>query len=148
MSKLSNKHLVCVEWLDAWGREAGEFTEAEIISDLHHPAPIRTFGLLVHENENGVMIAQEITTPEDTGEATFRGLGFIPSGMIQNIIDLGPPKAKKPRKVISIKPTKPYLCTCENGPDPECVEHTKTQQFLKKQPASFEVPLDPEKIDS
>jgi hypothetical protein len=102
--ELATLPLVCVVWLDAHGRTDGEFTAEDIARDHHDPAPIKTFGLLVHVDERGVSIAQEITS-EGTAPATYRGLGFIPRGMVQEIIHLGVPRrpAKK-RKANGEKP--------------------------------------------
>jgi hypothetical protein len=94
--ELATLPLVCVVWLDAHGRTDGEFTAEDIARDHHDPAPIKTFGLLVHDDERGVSIAQEITS-EGNAPTTYRGLGFIPRGMVQEVIYLGVPKrpAKK-----------------------------------------------------
>jgi hypothetical protein len=84
--------LACAIWDDAHGSASGEFTAAEIARDHHDPALIRTFGLLIHEDERGVTIAQEITSAPDEDLPTFRGLGFIPRGMLRELIVLGVPK--------------------------------------------------------
>lgn len=95
---LARLPLVCAIWDDAHGRTDGEFTAEEIARDHHDPAPIKTFGLLVHDDERGVSIAQEITSDGDA--PTYRGLGFIPKGMLKELILLGVPKrpAKKREK--------------------------------------------------
>lgn len=89
--------LVCVVWSDAHGRESGEFTEDEIMEQFHEAAPIHTFGLLIKDDGQGVTIAQEWTNP-DGGKPTFRGLGFVPRGMVKEVIHLGVPKQKMTRK--------------------------------------------------
>lgn len=93
--------MVCVIWLDAHGRSDGEFTAEEIARDFHDPAPIKTFGLLVNDDDRGLTVASEITSGEND-EPTYRGLGFIPRGMVQDVIQLGIPKraAKKRAKKV------------------------------------------------
>jgi hypothetical protein len=94
---LATLPLVCCVWDDAHGQTAGEYTVEEIIRDHHDPAVIRTFGLLVHDDERGVTVAQEITSDGDGGP-TYRGLGFIPRGMLKELIMLGVPKRPSVRK--------------------------------------------------
>jgi hypothetical protein len=95
--ELSTLPLVCVIWDDAHGRTAGEYTQVEILRDLHHPAAIYTFGLLVADDETGVTVAQEITNPDEDGDSTYRGLGFVPRGMVKEVINLGIPKRPRAR---------------------------------------------------
>jgi len=90
--------LVCAIWDDAHGRSGGEYTAEEIARDLHQPTKIRTFGLLVHDDDRGVTVAQEITNPDESEEPTYRGLGFIPRGMLRELIVLGPPKRPRRQK--------------------------------------------------
>jgi hypothetical protein len=96
---LTDRPLVCVEWLDAHGSTVGEHTIEEIQRDRHKPAPILTFGLLLIDDEKGITVASEITgTEERDGATTYRGVGFIPRGMVREVIPLGVPKKKKPSK--------------------------------------------------
>jgi hypothetical protein len=99
--ELATLPLVCCIWLDAHGRADGEFTADEIARDHHDPAPIKTFGLLVHEDERGVTIAQEITS-EDGDEGRYRGLGFIPRGMLQELIPLGIPRRPAKKRAVKV----------------------------------------------
>jgi hypothetical protein len=93
MSKyLASLPLVCVIWDDAHGRAAGEYTQGEILRDLHHPAVIYTFGLLVADDDKGVTVVQELTNPLDDADDTYRGLGFVPRAMVKEVINLGIPK--------------------------------------------------------
>lgn len=98
MKPLASLPLVCAIWDDAHGRATGEYTAEEIVRDLHEPTKIRTFGLLVHDDARGLTIAQEITNPDSGDEPTYRGLGFIPRGMLQELIHLGTPKRARKRK--------------------------------------------------
>jgi hypothetical protein len=83
---------VCVVWNDAHGSATGEYTTEEIIRSHHDPMAIRTFGLLVHDDDRGLTIASEITNPDSGDEPVFRGIGFIPRGMLREVIMLGTPK--------------------------------------------------------
>lgn len=83
--------LCCVIWDDAHGRAGGEYTAEEISRDLHQPAVIKTFGLLLQDDERGVTLVQEITSGEDE-TTTYRGVGFVPRGMVREVILLGQPK--------------------------------------------------------
>ncbi len=94
MTQLSKCPLVCVVWYDAHTLQAGEYTLEEIDDSFHEPALIHTYGLLVRDNEKGVTIAQEWTNPEDSNP-TYRTLGFVPKGMIKEVIHLKLAKAKK-----------------------------------------------------
>jgi hypothetical protein len=100
--ELANLPLVCVIWDDAHGRAAGEYTQGEILRDLHHPAAIHTFGLLVADDATGVTVVQELTNPLDTDDDTYRGLGFVPRAMVKEVVNLGipkrPPAPRKPRR--------------------------------------------------
>lgn len=90
--KLANKPLVAVTWDDAHGTNLGDYSESEIERDFHKPARYTTFGLLVKENEAGVTLASDVS------EGTYRGVAFIPRGMIVEIVNLGVPQKREPRK--------------------------------------------------
>ncbi len=100
MSALAPLPLCCVVWDDAHGSAGGEFTAEEIERDLHQPAVITSFGLLVCQNERGVTIAQEITSGTDA-EPTFRGLGFVPAGMLREVVMLGVPRRPRAKKPVT-----------------------------------------------
>lgn len=89
---LSDRPLVCVVWDDAHGGDFNEYTADEIARNRHRAARIQTFGLLVQDDERGLTLAQEMTA-EPAGEFThFRGINFIPRGMVREVIALGVPK--------------------------------------------------------
>lgn len=87
-----HKHLVCVVWDDAHAMLAGDYTAQEVQMQFHKPSRYHAFGLLVQEDEAGITIATEWC------EEGWRGLNFIPKGMIVETIDLGEPKRKKTKK--------------------------------------------------
>lgn len=104
---LADLPLVCVLWLDAHDGKEGEYTKAEILKDYHEPAVIRTFGLLLIDDEKGITLVKEITTEEDEeGETTYRGRGFIPRGMVKELISLGIPKRPRKKTLRTPSPTK------------------------------------------
>lgn len=98
MKSLSPLPLVCAIWLDAHGRTDGEFTADDVAREFHRPVPIKTFGLLVCDDDRGVTIAQEITSEDEGAPPTYRGLGFIPRGMLRELIHLGAPKRARQRR--------------------------------------------------
>lgn len=90
--------LCCVVWDDAHGRVAGEFTVEEVHRELHHPAVIKTFGLLLLDDDRGVTVVQEITSGAEE-PVTYRNVGFVPRGMVREVILLGQPKRPRARRV-------------------------------------------------
>jgi len=89
---LSKKHLVCVLWDDAH-MSMDEFTPDEIGKDFHRAEGVKSFGLLVHDDEKGVTLA----TDEGATDGRYRKINFIPRGMITDIIDFGSPRKKTKR---------------------------------------------------
>lgn len=79
--------VVCVAWNDAHGNT---FTTYEAHEIPHAPAVVRTYGLLLREDETGVSIANEVF---ETGG--YRGVTFIPKGMIKSIEDVKRPRKRK-----------------------------------------------------
>jgi len=92
-TNLAPKPLVAVAWDDAFTIATGDYSEQDIIRDHHKPARYTTFGLLVYRNERGIMLACDYS---EDGE--YRGLNFIPGGMVVEVHDLGIPKPKRKRQ--------------------------------------------------
>jgi hypothetical protein len=120
---LANLPLVCVLWLDAHDGKAGEYTKTEILQDYHKPAIIRTFGLLLIDNEEGVTLVKEITSEDDEeGETTYRGRGFIPRGMVKELVNLGVPKRPRRRtpssKKVPVPRVQEEVATSDNDATP------------------------------
>lgn len=86
--KLTSYHLYAVVWDDAWGEDA-QMTLHEIESKQARAQRFTTFGLMIKENEQGVVLAGEL---EEDG--AFRHVMFIPAGMIVEKVDLGVPTRK------------------------------------------------------
>lgn len=93
MKPLASKPLVCIIWEDAHGSSLGDYAESEV-EHFHQPATYTSFGLLLKRDDKGVSIASEWTGHE------YRGLSFIPSQMIRDVIDLGLPKRPKRARVV------------------------------------------------
>lgn len=91
-NQLTTYSLVCVIWDDAH-MSLDEYTRDEIARDIHRAEKVKSFGLLVQEDETGVTLA----TDEGSTDGKFRKVNFIPKGMIVEKIDLGIPKAKRTR---------------------------------------------------
>ena len=78
--------VVCVTWTDAHGNAFAIYEAHEL---PHAPAIVRTYGVLLREDDAGVSIANEVFEG-----GNFRGVTFIPKGMIRELTDIG----HKPRK--------------------------------------------------
>lgn len=95
-----DKKLVKVTWLDAQASATNAYAEYEI---PHAPIEINTLGWLLRQDEHGVSIANEWCT-----DATYRGLTFIPHGMIKAVEDIiKVPKKRKSRAKIEPEIEKP-----------------------------------------
>lgn len=81
------KELVAVKWLDAHGQGTNAYSEHEI---PHAAIEIVTYGLLLREDAAGVSVANELCS-----DNTYRGVTFIPAGMLVEVTKL---KVSKPRK--------------------------------------------------
>ena len=91
MTALFRYPAVVVIWDDAHARnQAVEYTEDEV-RNLHRAEPVRTLGLLLHEDEQGVSLYCE-----ETGPDAVRGANFIPAAMVREIIRIG--QLRRPRK--------------------------------------------------
>jgi hypothetical protein len=75
--------LVKVIWNDAFTDLTKHVYSAAEIN--HEPAVLESVGWLLREDEIGITIAQDKITGE---EFTYRNVGFIPRGMIVNIVTL------------------------------------------------------------
>jgi len=90
---LSKRELVCIIWDDAH-HSMDEYTDQEIERDIHKPARLVLFGLLVKSDEKGVTLAME-----ETAEGTsLRHVFFVPRAMVVEEVLLGKPKRKVERK--------------------------------------------------
>ncbi len=89
---LSARHLGCIVWDDAH-MSMDEFTKDEIDKDIHKPARVRSFGLILKSDTIGVTLG----TDEDDN-AIVRKVNFIPRAMIVEEVDLGVPRKKVTRK--------------------------------------------------
>ena len=73
--------LIQVTWADAHGSGAGNaYAEHEI---PHSPIIIRTVGWLLRQDAAGVSLACEVCE-----DGTFRGVTFVPAGMIQGEVEV------------------------------------------------------------
>lgn len=74
---MNEKKLVAVTWNDAHGSATSAYAEHEI---PHAPIVIVTYGLLLRDDEAGVTIANEVCD-----DSTYRGVTFVPRGMIVKV---------------------------------------------------------------
>jgi hypothetical protein len=82
------KPLVAVKWLDAHGSSTIAYAEHEI---PHAAIVVITEGRLLRDDEAGITLANE-----RCADHTWRGVTFIPSGMIVSVS--APEHATRPRK--------------------------------------------------
>lgn len=87
-TQLKNKTLVAVTWNDAHGNALGEFAAHEI---PHAPYVWTTIGFLLRRDDQGVSLASELGA-----EGNYRGVNFIPQGMILSVKELLKPRVKRP----------------------------------------------------
>lgn len=80
-----------VVWNDA--HASLEEVAADEVAGRHKPSVIHTYGYIVRSDEVGVSIAAEWLPAENGGDETFRGVTFIPRGMV-----IEEHKARQPRR--------------------------------------------------
>lgn len=85
--------LVEVLWDDAH-MSLDEYTAEEAERDIHRPEQVKSYGLLVREDERGVTIAMDI----GVSDGKYRKLTFIPKGMVIKVTELGQPRQPRKRK--------------------------------------------------
>lgn len=84
------KDLVAVKWLDAHGSSTTAYAEHEI---PHAAIEITTYGLLLREDDAGVTVAGEWCK-----DNTYRGVTFIPKGMMVEIHRIAGTRVKRKKK--------------------------------------------------
>ncbi len=77
-----NKHLVLVEWNDAWADTDG-FATLHGVQQTHHPMLVQTLGWLLQDDETGISLVNEQSTAD--GQQTYRGRTFIPRAMVVDV---------------------------------------------------------------
>lgn len=88
------KELVSVKWLDAHGTSITAYAEHEI---PHAAYEVTTYGLLLREDDSGVSVAAEVCS-----DNTYRGVTFIPKGMIVEVHRLSGAKRKQKKANTSV----------------------------------------------
>jgi hypothetical protein len=73
--------MVKVLWGDAWG-SSGWASQSAIVKE-HAPLPVESYGMVVKHDKVGISIA----SGKDANGA-FLGNGFVPKGMIKEVIEL------------------------------------------------------------
>lgn len=91
---LASLHLVVVIWSDACFSNLNDMTREAAIRDLHKPTIYRSWGLLVHEDEEGILLASD----ECVTDPGYRQFSRIPRPMVVEMIDLGVPVRPKPSR--------------------------------------------------
>ncbi len=87
--------LVVVTWLDAHTIGNDEIAESEAVGKTHFGWPTHTVGWLVKSDDDGVTLTTDVISAKgEETERCFRGLHFIPRGMVQAEHKFNPPKRK------------------------------------------------------
>lgn len=84
---MSDKKLVAVTWQDAHGSAVSAYAEHEI---PHAAIVVTTYGLVLREDDAGISVANEVCE-----DGTYRGVTFIPRGMI---VKVAPVKRERKKK--------------------------------------------------
>jgi len=93
--------LVILEWLDAHSPGSTEVVGPENLNDLHTPLLVSTTGWLLRDDSIGVTIACE-----HVGGKEYRGVTFVPRGMVMTVTPVNKPRARK-KSIKAIDPTPP-----------------------------------------
>jgi hypothetical protein len=87
---VTHPKLSCVSWTDAHGNALTTFEAHEV---PHAPVVVRTFGVIVKQDDVGITIASE---QFETG--SFRGVTFVPRGMILDVVVYHAAQVSRPRR--------------------------------------------------
>lgn len=85
--------LVIVEWDDAH-THAELPISVETVGDTHRPTVIHTIGWVLKEDEVGISLVNEFY------DATYRGLTFVPAGMVRSVTRYTLTKPRKKKVVL------------------------------------------------
>lgn len=88
--------LVEVEWQDAHA-DLVESSTREDLDDFHHPLVMRTVGWLLRDDQDGVTVANE----HCSADQTYRGRTFIPRPLVNRVRIIRQPKTKTHQRASS-----------------------------------------------
>ena len=94
---LAERELVCVIWKDTNCAVIGDYSIEDAIREFHKDSIYHSFGLLIHEDKEAVMIMTDFAP----AGSTYRGMNRIPREMVVEIISLGRP-ARKTRRTKAV----------------------------------------------
>lgn len=89
-----SKPFIMVTWGDAYGSVEVEQREDEI---SHEPAVYQLYGWLLRSNEKGITVAAEWNSKSNA----WRGISFVPRGMVIEEVELSLSKKRKSRKGVA-----------------------------------------------
>jgi hypothetical protein len=93
--------LVVVVWDDAWKSATTDVTVKDV-TDHHKAAVMQTLGWLLKEDATGVSVANERCM--DDGDEAYRGVTFIPRGMVRSITPFNLSRPRKSRAKVQPPP--------------------------------------------
>ncbi len=122
---MSNSKVPFVEvtWLDAWGDGTLEVYIKDAV-EKNKPLPMRTRGWLLCDNDDGVLLASEIS-----GVDSYRSISFVPRGMMTGQREIKEARTRRLRSKAGASET--------SSPLPVTVEpkrHTHLTEFPSDQP--------------
>lgn len=85
---LASLPLVCVVWIDAALHGVGDYTKEAAMREFTKDDVYKTFGLLICEDDEKVLVASD----ECVSEPGYRGFNRIPRGMVREVIHLPTPR--------------------------------------------------------
>lgn len=84
--------MVLLVWEDAHGDPTRQVWSLEELV-AHQPLIVESLGWILIEDPRGVTLAQERIQNED-GTFSYRGVGFVPRGMIRSVQTLARPRLR------------------------------------------------------
>ena len=94
---MADRRLACVRWSDAHGNAMTTYEAHEV---PHAPAVVETYGLIIRRDDAGITLANEVFEA-----GSFRGVTFIPAGMINDVrFYHASRRATKPAPVATVLP--------------------------------------------
>lgn len=92
MSAKGKKPPLCIlTWLDAHSPAATQVINLSEIDSVHFPLKIETTGWVLRDDHNGITMASEFC-----GDNDYRGVTFVPRGMVLGLAPVKGQKTKKP----------------------------------------------------
>ena len=90
---MTDRPLACVRWTDAHGNSLTTYEAHEV---PHAPAIVQTYGIVIRQDDAGITLACEVFEA-----GSFRGVTFIPAGMVLEVRYFHAVRPKRARRARS-----------------------------------------------